>query len=340
MNKLKKYFIPHRGNDFRPHFFRTKAVLLTASLIGVLFLFATALGTIVVKNSSQMFGAVISSVLVDLANTDRSASKLQGLTVNPVLVAAAQLKADDMAAKGYFAHTSPEGKTPWYWFKQAGYSYSFAGENLAVYFSDSAELEKAWMDSPTHRANILNSSYTEIGIAMAHGKYQGVDTVYVVQEFGRPRKSVALPSIAKTEIASPVKIALAETLPKKAEPKETPIVKGAEAETLPKILKEESTFIEVENIEDTATATLAVAKTVTEKPKTTEVLKIVASPKTFLKTVYSWIALFVAFALVIMIGVEIKRQHPRHIAYGVSLLILMGLLLYFWQSVFGSLLVV
>jgi len=353
VNKLKKYFIPHKGNEYKPHFFRAKAVLLSASAIGFLFLFATALGTIVIKNGSQMLGAVISSVLVDLTNVDRTANHLEGLTVNSVLEKAAQMKADDMAAKGYFAHNSPEGKTPWYWFKQAGYNYSFAGENLAVYFSDSAELEKAWMNSPTHRANILNSYYTEVGIAMARGKYQGVDTVYVVQEFGRPSRRVAATSVVAVPII-PITPAGTTSVPavvKNVAIAPKPVVKGAEAETPVKVFAEESNFIAVQNVEETAfgaseteqlsSTTPVVAKTSTEKPRTPVLMKIATSPKTFLKTAYSWIALFIALALAIMVGIEIKRQHPRHILYGVSLLVLMGILLYAWPAFFfGQLLVV
>ncbi len=96
------------------------------------------------------------------------------------------MKADDMATKGYFAHTSPEGLTPWYWFAQVGYNYTYAGENLAINFNESKDVDTAWLASPTHRANILNSHYTEIGIATAQGMYKGVQATFVVQMFGTP----------------------------------------------------------------------------------------------------------------------------------------------------------
>src|SRR6185369_13608321 len=83
-------------------------------------------------NSS--LASVISAVLVDLTNGDRTANNIGGLTVSPVLTQAAQAKADDMVANEYFAHISPGGKDSWYWFKQAGYSFYYAGENLAVDF--------------------------------------------------------------------------------------------------------------------------------------------------------------------------------------------------------------
>lgn len=109
---------------------------------------------------------------------------------NDLLSAAAQLKANDMAAKGYFAHVSPDGKTPWYWIDKVGYSYDYAGENLAVNFIDSADVSNAWMASPTHRANILNPVFKEVGTATAVGTYKGRNAIFVVQLFGTPTGKV------------------------------------------------------------------------------------------------------------------------------------------------------
>ena len=132
----------------------------------------------------NMFAAIYSSEIVDLTNKDRANDTLSTLKQNDLLNAAANLKANDMASKGYFAHTSPEGINPWHWFRLAGYKYVYAGENLAINFSESGDVENAWMNSPTHRANILNSHYTDIGVGMAHGYYQGREVTFVVQEFG------------------------------------------------------------------------------------------------------------------------------------------------------------
>ena len=61
------------------------------------------------------------------------------------------MKAQDMATLGYFAHVSPDGKTPWYWIEKVGYDYQYAGENLAINFSDSKDVTNAWMASPLHK---------------------------------------------------------------------------------------------------------------------------------------------------------------------------------------------
>src|SRR3989338_8676887 len=184
---LKKHFIPHEDNNHYPHLLRNEALVFFLALIIVaegLFLFS-AIPII----PSSLFSLIAPGVLVQDANESRQTEGLGTLTTNPLLEQAAAMKANDMAAKGYFAHTSPEGLTPWHWLKQAGYNYASAGENLAVYFIDSRDVHTAWMNSPGHRANIVNGSYTEIGIATATGIYQGGETTFVVQYFGLPAQA-------------------------------------------------------------------------------------------------------------------------------------------------------
>lgn len=138
--------------------------------------------------------------LIELLNADRAANGLKPLAFNIKLGYSAYMKAKDMADKSYFSHNSPEGVTPWHWFKEAGYTYSNAGENLAVNFDDSESIERAWMDSPGHRANILSGKYNEIGIAAVKGVYKGKETVFVVQHFGTvmPAAFVPIAKAAKT----------------------------------------------------------------------------------------------------------------------------------------------
>lgn len=92
---------------------------------------------------------------------------------------------------GYFEHVSPEGRDPWYWFHEANYVYRYAGENLAIDFSDANALFAAWMESPTHRANILHPKYTEIGVAVVDGLFADTPTTLVVQHFGTPMTAPA-----------------------------------------------------------------------------------------------------------------------------------------------------
>jgi len=127
-------------------------------------------------------------------NAVRSRNGLGRLSIDPRLARAAQAKADDMAARGYFAHRTPDGRTPWDWIASAGYDFLAAAENLAVGYPSDAAVVAAWMASDGHRHNLLNQKYTDIGIGIAHGRYKGQDTVFVVQLFGKPR-AVATPAV-------------------------------------------------------------------------------------------------------------------------------------------------
>lgn len=187
-----------------------------------------AVGTLVVMSQAHVIvsrmpqtAAVIASVLVELTNVDRSAQGLATLSVSPLLNEVAQAKANDMAQKGYFAHVSPEGLTPWHWFKEKGYRFTYAGENLAVDFYESSDVQRAWMLSPTHRANIVGTQFTEIGIATADGMYKGRPATFVVQVFGTPvpvQKAVATgPSRATSTEPTVRPVVLPET-PQAAEP--------------------------------------------------------------------------------------------------------------------------
>ena len=197
---------------------RRRIELLSGAAVGVFI--ALSLGVFWASNLQQQLlrspnvAAVISAVLMELANGDRAQNGLGQLTINPVLVEAAQAKANDMASRGYFAHTSPEGVDPWHWFEEAGYSFAYAGENLAMDFSDSSDVNTAWMNSPTHRGNILDPHFTEIGIATAQGMYQGRLTTFVVQEFGAPAGTRSQQPVASASVPkNPATVAIATTEP-------------------------------------------------------------------------------------------------------------------------------
>lgn len=182
---IKKYFIPHEENDHKPHIFHEASVLVLAVLILGSFTL-TAYEANLVKNDTGFLAAVLPSVLVTLANDDRTDRGVEPLVYSEVLEHAAQMKANDMAEHSYFAHTSPKGVTPWYWFEKVGYDFKYAGENLAVDFEESEDVDDAWMASPHHRRNILETRFTQIGIATARGMHDGEEAVYVVQLFGTP----------------------------------------------------------------------------------------------------------------------------------------------------------
>ena len=114
---------------------------------------------------------------------------------NEKLNKAALAKANDMFLNQYFEHISPSGISPGELVQNYGYEYIIAGENLILgNFASEKDLVQAWMDSPGHRANILNDRYTEIGVAIIKGEYEG-STVWIgVQEFGLPLSTCSEPS--------------------------------------------------------------------------------------------------------------------------------------------------
>jgi hypothetical protein len=203
LHSIINHFVPHEGNDYRPHLLQRGAMLLMLILILLSFL-AANFQVLLWQSSDWLVGAVLPAVVVDLTNTERTDLALATLTRSPILDAAATLKAQDMAKNSYFSHDSPTGVTPWHWFKEVDYPFVHAGETLAVYFSDSREVVDAWMNSPTHRANIVGSNYREIGVGTAKGRYQGFDTVFVVQLFGTPAIPPApVVAVAKAVVPTP-----------------------------------------------------------------------------------------------------------------------------------------
>lgn len=201
---LTHFFLPHASNNHRP-----KAIQ-----IDVLFLYLFML--VVFRGGVSKIHALYPDVLgyatdirveklFEATNQKRQEQSLSPLSLNPQLSQAAAQKAVDMFSKNYWAHNSPDGKTPWDFIVASGYSYTVAGENLAKNFSDSDGVVSAWMASPTHRDNILKSSYRDIGFAVVNGILNGEETTLVVQMFGtsvvKP-VSVAAPPVVAVEGAS------------------------------------------------------------------------------------------------------------------------------------------
>jgi len=194
----------HESKSYSLDKLQKTALSLMAVLTLVTFV-GSNLQAILWQSSDWLVSTVLPATVIDLTNKERSELNALPLQRNTTLDAAATLKAKDMAKNEYFSHFSPTGVSPWYWFDQAGYVYAHAGENLAIHFTDSTEVVEAWMKSPTHRENIVNGKYTEIGVGTAKGSYEGYDTVYVVQLFGAPGVPAArvAPAVIEPQIAPP-----------------------------------------------------------------------------------------------------------------------------------------
>lgn len=129
--------------------------------------------------------------IIELANADRKEKGIDELAENKKLSQAAEAKAEDMIFENYFSHTSPDGKTPWHWIENKKYDYNYAGENLAMDFESVEKMNQAWLASPTHRANIMNEKYKDIGVAVKAGSINGHKTLVVVQMFGSGDKNTS-----------------------------------------------------------------------------------------------------------------------------------------------------
>lgn len=198
---LKDHFIPHEGNDHHPHALRHRMLFFYSGLLITIKVVAVLL-PVGLPSSSLYASAVTPKNIIALTNQTRKNLELPVLKMNDLLSKAAAAKAADMAQREYFAHKSPDGRTPWDWIKAVGYTYRFAGENLAVQFEQAEDVEAGWLASPMHRANIVNADYTEIGVGVATGRYKNAPAIYVVQMFGQPESVVA----ANAPVAPPVEI--------------------------------------------------------------------------------------------------------------------------------------
>lgn len=132
--------------------------------------------------------------VIQWTNFQRAQNGLAALKTNQELNSAAAAKVEDMFQGQYFAHVAPDGKDATYFSQSAGYEAIAIGENLALgNFKDDQDLVQAWMDSPGHRANILNSGYQEIGAAVKRGTFEGKTIWLAVQIFGTPRSACPEP---------------------------------------------------------------------------------------------------------------------------------------------------
>ena len=182
---LKDLFVPCKENGFKPRVLETQFFfILLGLLVGLKILTLVSFWD---NFGATIFNQVSQADLYVLTNEARASNGVGKLEVSSRLEAVAQLKLADMFQDNYFAHTSPSGVDPWVWFGKANYDYKLAGENLAMSFMSSDEVLKAWLNSESHRKNLLLSDFQEIGIAVGSGMINDQQTVAVVQVFGTPR---------------------------------------------------------------------------------------------------------------------------------------------------------
>lgn len=194
MIRLKNWVLPTPANNYKAQLISKTALVIYILLLLVLNFFN---GNFPVVKSYALLNE---TDVVKAHNVERQKIGLPPLVINKTLTASAKAKGEAMLAHNCWSHYCPDGKSPWEFFKSAGYNYTFAGENLAEGFSTSEAMMQAWMNSKTHRENILKSPYTEVGVAFVTGDYQGVkNNMIVVVHFGTPKNARALSASPEAE---------------------------------------------------------------------------------------------------------------------------------------------
>lgn len=220
MRFLRDLLIPYTGNNHKGHLIKSFSLVLLSVVFVGLQVFLNFF--LITKPAVLGYSSNISpEKIIELTNTERGKLGLPPLQENTLLSEAARQKAGDMFAFNYWAHVSPSGRTPWTFFSDVGYKYQYAGENLARDFRDPDSVVRAWMNSSSHKENIVNEKYQEIGVAVVDGSLQGVETTLVIQLFGTPYGAVA--SNPQQTQPAPVKKQVAVETPKEVLSREADI---------------------------------------------------------------------------------------------------------------------
>lgn len=179
--RVRLWMVPHQNNHYRPHLVRRYGLLMVIAVaIGLQFGYNyTHTGSVMGRVTNVTPAGLLTST-----NDQRAAYNLAPLRMDSQLTEAAAAKARDMVQQGYWDHNAPDGTEPWVWVDRAGYSYSKAGENLAKNFSTASATVGAWMDSSSHRDNVLSSAYQDVGFATASGEIDGKPTTVIVAFYG------------------------------------------------------------------------------------------------------------------------------------------------------------
>jgi hypothetical protein len=181
--KMHYFFLPHPENNYKAKTLQLDflSIYLMLAII-ICFSYKTIGGVNVLGFASD----ITVEKLFQLTNQQRLKNNLPQLSYSEKLSTAALAKAKDMFKKDYWSHYAPDGTAPWDFILQADYQYEYAGENLAKNFLFSQGVIEAWMNSSSHRENILRPNYSEVGFAVVNGILNGEETTLVVQMFAKP----------------------------------------------------------------------------------------------------------------------------------------------------------
>lgn len=185
LKKLYPYFFPHPSTHQKAYLLHWHFLVIYI-LIFILLRVGFDVFALYKPGVLGIESKVTVEEIIIKTNQERQNNGLSPVKENTALDQAAYQKAKNMFAENYWAHYSPSGHNPWEFIKSTGYRFSYAGENLARNFYNADEVVRAWMNSLTHRENLLGDKYQDIGVAVVEGELQGVKTTLVVQIFATP----------------------------------------------------------------------------------------------------------------------------------------------------------
>ncbi len=258
---FKDYFIPNDNNGNKPKILRPRQLAIITILLLTLKIFSVGYLFLVYQDEARMSETTVAQIL-SLTNESRVANNVLPLTINTTLNQAAQSKAEDMVINNYFSHTSPDGRMPWNFVNRNSYTYILIGENLALNFLGADDAHAALMASPSHKKNILNPKYTDLGLAVVSGKINGEEANILVEIFGAKTEN---PILAVT----PIKAAAPSLSENVQEPVAIPIERASATTTRPVIVKaEEENYVQPTVKASAATLTPKIASSTFITPET------------------------------------------------------------------------
>lgn len=225
----------------------------------------------------------------------------------------AEAKANDMAKQEYFSHLGPKKRNLAYFLAGAGYRYRMAGENLAVGFPDASAVVAAWSKSPTHYANLVDTDFTEFGVGLVSGMYQGQAAVYIAEHFGDPLRSATPDAVAWPAAGKPASAARAK--PSRLAARSVAL-KGAAVQGEKIAAQDDAAPV----------ITLGSPTPIAKYLQAKRLLSPLTSLFAVARGLYLALFLFLALALSLNIFIEIRRQHYPTIARSAALLGFIGLL--------------
>lgn len=353
---VKEYFIPHDGNDHKPKILRTKSLAIIVLSVFLIKAAVTGYLFFIYPNQARMT-EIITKQILELINKDRISNNMPALSTNPVLSEAALAKAQDMLDYDYFAHKSLDGRMPWDWIDRGEYAYLFVGENLAMNFSSAAAAHNALMQSETHKKNILNNKYADIGLAVLPGELNNKQTNVLVQMFGYQKLQETENMKQETDDSAPLFAVLPDNSTMPDEPVEPESfsesadvnLEEQSAEQIALVEPIEKQEIKIMPTEKKETAVAAVSARISknmytspnpdiENNKIIQVMsfaaeedeKITMAAKMLQISHYIFIAVLalVAIALLINIFVRISIQHKSVIAQSLLVIVFIASLIY------------